>query len=124
MIITLPSDASRADYPDNDQHTFTVNLDNAVNLAVASEYEIGLSEIHLSTLIANVRQRWIRIDPGSERQHGLKLYVAEGYCKSIFKLQEAVQCRISAVSEHVKILVNEETRSLVASYRGDETRIE
>ena len=66
ITLTLLSTASPNDYPNNTVSTFKTKLQEPVSLPRHGEYEVGIAEIQFPTLIANVRDCWIKVDRGKE----------------------------------------------------------
>lgn len=86
ITLTLPSTASPIDYPNNTVSTYRTKLAEPVRLPATGEYECGLGEIMFPTLIANVRDCWVKVDKGrefGEREYGERKYMEDGFYPDI-----------------------------------------
>lgn len=111
MILALPSNESRLDYPGNKPHTFRTKLLHNVNIQGVAEYQVGLSEIHFSTRMCNVRKCWLKIRCGSEYRLGegadeFKQPLEDGFYPDIDKLIDTMRTILSIITDKVTIHLN------------------
>ena len=115
ITLTLPSTASPNDYPNNTVSTFRTKLQEPVSLPRHGEYEVGIAEIQFPTLIANVRDCWIKVDRGKEfgeRFYGEKQPLEDGFYSNSDHLMTAIHNRFATLNllSELKVKINEFSR--------------
>ena len=115
ITLTLPSTASPNDYPNNTVSTFRTKLQEPVSLPRHGEYEVGIAEIQFPTLIANVRDCWIKVDRGKEfgeRFYGEKQPLEDGFYSNSDQLMTAIHNRFATLNllSELKVKINEFSR--------------
>lgn len=79
FTLTLPSNGSPTQYPNNTVTTFKNKLSETIDLRGPGKYEVGLSEIQFPTFVANVNNCWVYVE--KERAECDKVHFANGFYK-------------------------------------------
>ena len=94
FYLTLPSNSSISQYPDNHGGQFYTKLPQSIDLS-AMGYEVGLAEIQYSNTYANVKtdQAWLIYE--ADKYKGMQLvHIPEGLYASAESLIESLNALI------------------------------
>lgn len=84
-----------------------------IQLKGHGEYEIGLAEIMFPTLIANVRDCWVKVDKGKEFgrwEYGERRYLTDGFYSDVERFMTLLLNILTTTQNKVSIELDAESR--------------